>query len=66
MVLKSPYNWTRLRHCMFARARPRARPRGVANLGTSSLVSGIAAFGNVNAEIAIGKLPMGFPGLTFP
>jgi len=38
MVLKSPYNWTQLRLCMFARARPRGPARGVANLGTSSSV----------------------------
>ena len=38
----------------FARARPRAGPRGAANLGTSSSVPGIGAFGNVSTEIAIG------------
>eukprot|EP01043_Picozoa_sp_COSAG02_P112491 COSAG02_NODE_48686_length_332_cov_0.652361_1_plen_65_part_10 len=54
MVLKSPYNWTQLGLCMFARARPRARPRGVANLGTSSLVPENGRFSNFSTGIATG------------
>ena len=40
----------------FARARPRAGPRGASNLGISSLVPGIGAYRYVSTEIASGTL----------
>ena len=43
-----------LRLCMFARARARAGPRGVSNLGISSSHPSVGAFGNVRPEIAFG------------
>ena len=50
MVLELRY----VRSRRFARARPRAGPRGAANLGTSSSVPGIEALGNVSTEIETG------------
>ncbi len=41
----------------FARARPRAAPRGASNLGISSLVPGIGAYRYVSTEIASGTVP---------
>ena len=38
----------------FARARPRAGPRGASNLGISSLVPGIGSYWYVSTEIAFG------------
>eukprot|EP01043_Picozoa_sp_COSAG02_P009891 COSAG02_NODE_341_length_24173_cov_28.504777_10_plen_137_part_00 len=50
MVLKH----TVLRSRRFARARPRAGPRGASNLGISSSVPGIGAYRYVSTEIASG------------
>ena len=43
-----------LRLCMFARARARAGPRGVSNLGISSSHPSVGAFGWVRPEFCIG------------
>ena len=43
-----------LRFCMFARARARAGPRDVSNLGISSSHPSVGAFGNVRPEFCIG------------
>ena len=47
-----------------SRARARAGPRGVANLGTVSSPGKKGAFKEVRPEIAIGTVPMGISGLT--
>ena len=49
----------------FARARPRAGPRGAANLGTSSLVPGNGRFRNFSTGVAMGDSPTEFPTEKF-
>ncbi len=53
--------FTKLRLRRFARAWPRAGPRGAANLGTSSLVPGNASSGYFSPGVANGS-PELFPG----
>ena len=45
-----------LRLCMFARARARAGPRGVSNLGISSSHPSVGAFGWVRPEFCFGTM----------